>query len=144
MGKKLHETLGNLKTWLRKFILQWSSLSFKTITLDSTQMQKQMQRFDGVVSSPLISHHTAQAWCHHIFISFLNWSNIFKDITTWLAMKSRQQLSYGSIIRVHNSIVTDLWTYINVGESVYTTKDITCRNNCEEVFPWQMSCKGCR
>ena len=36
-------------------------------------------------------------------------------------MKSRQQSSYGSIIRVH-SIVKDLRTYIILVESVYKNK----------------------
>ena len=139
MGKKLHETVGNLKTWFHKFIIKWSSLSFNTTMLDCTKTQKQMQRCDRLISTPLIRNHIAPTWGHHIFISFPNWSNIFKDINTCLAMKSRQQLSYGSIIRVYNSIVKDLWTYINVVESVYNTKDTTCRNTWEEVLPWEMS-----
>jgi hypothetical protein len=35
-------------------------------------------------------------------------------------MKSEQQLSFASIIKMHNYTVTDLWNYMNTAKSVQT------------------------
>jgi hypothetical protein len=85
-----------------------------------TQVPEQLQRFNAVVSPPWITHHMVLTWHHQIFI-------------LPRAMKSRWQISYGCIIKMHISIVTHLWSYLNNGDSVYSTKVIICRNNCTEV-----------
>jgi hypothetical protein len=113
--------MGKIKVWLSQICPHMElSLLRQHNSDDHTQVPEQLQRFNAIVSPPWITHHMVLTWHHQIY--FLPWT-----------AKSRWQIIFGSIIKMHISIVTHLWSYLNTGDSVYSTKVTIWWNNCTEV-----------
>lgn len=110
------ETMGKLKVWLQN-ISSHGVASPSTWQYSNTQVWEHVQRFITSTSLSLIIQLIVLTSCCSIFISFSHWRNILEDITTHLTMKSRQQLSCGSLIQSYSSIVIDYgttWMLVNV------------------------------
>jgi len=115
-SQRLSGILKHWESWTHdddEFVFAWNRLSFNMALLTLQKCEKSCR-----VSMSWITYDTASPWPRRNFVSFPNWRNVLEDITVHRTMKVGQWLSFGSIIKMHNFIVTELLNYLTIGGSV--------------------------